>query len=160
MLVVITADEGSETDTTAVDNEQPGPGSANPGYSPLLNAPIAAYGGATYYQLLGITGLTPNTEPAAGTMPGGGDVGALLLNAKWIKPGTVNATPYNHYSALRSYEDLLGITSGGSDGLGHLGMAGMPGLAPFGKDVFNIQPRTGSPSFPTHRWPSRFGRKY
>jgi hypothetical protein len=140
MLVMITADESSLTDTSAAANERPGPGNANPGYSPLLNTPIAAAGGKTYYQLLGLTSLTPNTEPPAGTMPGGGTVGALLLNSRSIRPGTVNTTPYNHYSALRSYEDLLGITTGGSDGLGHLGMAGMPGLAPFGTDVFNQQP--------------------
>lgn len=29
---------------------------------------------------------------------------------------------YNHYSALRSYEDLLGITRGGQDGQGYLGL--------------------------------------
>ena len=32
------------------------------------------------------------------------------------------------------------ITTGGSDGYGHLGMAGMTGLAPFGPDVFNNAP--------------------
>ncbi|MBO0731205.1 MAG: hypothetical protein J2P57_18255, partial [Acidimicrobiaceae bacterium] len=137
MLVVITADEGAITDATAAPGEQPGPGSANPGYSPLLNVPEAAFGGLTLYQVLGVTGLTPNQEPPAGTMPGGGPTGALLLNSRWIKAGTVNNTAYNHYSALRSYEDLLGITRGGSDGEGHLGMAGTPGLAPFGPDVFN-----------------------
>jgi hypothetical protein len=47
---------------------------------------------------------------------------------------------YNHYSALRSYEDILGITRGGDDGLGHLGFAARPGLEPFGKDVFNRTP--------------------
>ena len=114
MLIVLTADEGAISDSTAVNNEQPGPSDPNPGFSPLLG-----------------------TEPPPGTDPGGGRTGALLLNSKWIIPGTVNATPYNHYSALRSYEDLLGITSGGSDGLGHLGFAGAPGLAPFGPDVFN-----------------------
>jgi hypothetical protein len=140
MLVVITADEGAIGDGTAVANEQPGPGNANPGYSPLLNSPIAACGGKTYYQLLGVTSITPNVAPPAGTLPGGGKVGALLLNSKWIRPGTLNTTRYNHYSALRSYEDLLGITTGGSDGYGHLGMAGMTGLAPFGPDVFNNAP--------------------
>src|ERR1700733_10627623 len=30
--------------------------------------------------------------------------------------------------ALRSYEDLLGLTSGGTDGYGHLGFAAAPGL--------------------------------
>ena len=66
---------------------------------------------------------------------------AILLNPKYIVPGSVNATAYNHYSALRSYEDLLGITSGGDDGLGHLGFAAVGGLAPFGPDVFNARCR-------------------
>jgi len=69
--------------------------------------------------------------------PGGGQIGALLLDAKYIAPGTIDTTgSYNHYSALRSYEDLLGLTTGGTDGEGHLGFAAAPGLAPFGKDVF------------------------
>jgi hypothetical protein len=68
---------------------------------------------------------------------GGGRVGALLLNKEYIAPGTVDTTGYyNHYSALRSYEDLLGLTSGGADGEGHLGFAGAPGLVPFGQDIF------------------------
>jgi hypothetical protein len=135
MLVVITADEGAITDFASGDNEQPGPGSANPGYSPLLNAPIPAFGGHTYYQLLGVTGLTPNVPPPAGTMPGGGQIGALLLNPRYVQVGTVNtAGSYNHYSALRTYEDLLGIDSGGADGQGHLGFAAT--ATPFGSDVF------------------------
>jgi len=63
------------------------------------------------------------------------------LNAKYIAPGSVNDTPYNHYSALRSYEDLLGIDEGGADGRGHLGFAAQPGLHAFGTDVFNRTPR-------------------
>jgi phosphatidylinositol-3-phosphatase len=138
-LVLITFDEGSTTDTTAGDNEQPGPNSANPGYSPLLNTPIAAYGGLTYYDLLGIKGLTPNVEPPAGTMPGGGQVGAVLFNPDWIKAGTVDSTgDYNHYSALRTFEDLLGIRYGGADGHGHLGFAATAN--DFGPDVFNAHP--------------------
>ncbi len=138
-LVMITFDEGSTTDTTAGDNEQPGPNSANPGYSPLLNTPIAAYGGKTYYDLLGITGLTPGQEPPAGTMPGGGKVGAVLLNPGWIKAGSVDTTgSYNHYSALLTFEDLLGIRFGGADGHGHLGFAAT--ATDFGPDVFNAHP--------------------
>jgi phosphatidylinositol-3-phosphatase len=69
--------------------------------------------------------------------PGGGQIGALLLNSKYIDPGTTDTTGYyNHYSALRSYEDLLGLTTGGTDGEGHLGYAAAHGLAPFGTDVF------------------------
>jgi hypothetical protein len=70
--------------------------------------------------------------------PGGGKVGMLLLNPNFIKAGSENTTgSYNHYSALRSFEDLLGLTSGGTDGLGHLGFAAAPGLVAFGPDVFN-----------------------
>ena len=47
---------------------------------------------------------------------------------------------YNHYTALRSYEDLLGVHTGGSDGAGHLAFASTSGLAPFGNDVFNTRP--------------------
>jgi hypothetical protein len=62
----------------------------------------------------------------------------VLLDRRYIRPGSVDSTgSYSHYSPLRSYEDLLGITSGGVDGLGHLGFAASPGLAPFGRDVFN-----------------------
>ena len=115
MLVVITSDEGDLSDTTACCNEQPGPNSAYPGHSPLL-------------------GAAPTTP---GADPGGGMIGALLLNSTYIQPGTVDTTGfYNHYSALRSYEDLLGLTTGGTDGDGHLGFAAVPGLTPFGQDIF------------------------
>ena len=81
----------------------------------------------------------PNVSEAGGSGPGGGQGGALVLaSSTYINPGTVDKKgSYNHYSALRTYEDLLGITSGGSDHHGHLGMAGAPGLAACGRDVFN-----------------------
>ncbi len=86
--------------------------------------------------------------------PGGGDTGSVLISPL-IKPGTVSTTFYNHYSWLRTMEDIFGVdkgkdhaklpadvtVSGGLDGDGHLGFAAQPGLAPFGKDVFN---NTGS----------------
>jgi phosphatidylinositol-3-phosphatase len=115
MLVVLTSDEGDDDDTTACCNEQPGPNWAFPGHSPLL-------------------GAAPTTP---GADPGGGRIGTLLLNSSYIQPGTVDTTGfYNHYSALRSYEDLLGLTTGGTDGAGHLGFAAAAGLTPFGQDVF------------------------
>jgi hypothetical protein len=78
-----------------------------------------------------------NAGLATDTAPGGGQIGALLLNAKYITPGSIDTGgDYNHYSALRSYEDLLGLTSGGTDGEGHLGFAAAKGLVPFGPDVF------------------------
>jgi hypothetical protein len=62
-----------------------------------------------------------------------------LLNPKYIVPGSVDTTAYNHFSALRSYQDMLGITSGGD--LGHLGFAAQASLARFGCDVFNARDR-------------------
>ncbi len=69
----------------------------------------------------------PNSPMPGITGPGGGRVGAVLLSP-YIRPGTVDATPYNHYSLLRSVEDLFGLD--------HLGYAGAAGLAPFGGDVY------------------------
>jgi hypothetical protein len=59
--------------------------------------------------------------------PGGGRIGAVLVS-RFIKPGTVSLQPYNHYSLLRSLEDIFGV--------GHLGYAGQAGLRGFGADVF------------------------
>jgi hypothetical protein len=81
--------------------------------------------------------------------PGGGDTGSVLISPL-IKPGTTSSTFYNHYSWLRTMEDIFGVSSGrdrdklaagtvsgGLDGQGHLGFAAQKGLAPFGEDVFN-----------------------
>jgi phosphatidylinositol-3-phosphatase len=128
MLIVITFDEAGSGDGTSCCGETPGPDNPTPGFSPLL-API--------FQALGL----PIPNPATG----GGQVGAVLLDPRYVEPGSVDTTgQYNHYSALRSYEDLLGITRGGTDGLGHLGFAAAPGLQPFGRDVFN-RPRLFPP---------------
>lgn len=54
---------------------------------------------------------------------GGGRVGAVLISPDRIKGGTVNDTPYNHFSLLCSIENIFG--------LGHLGFAGAAGLACF-----------------------------
>jgi hypothetical protein len=59
---------------------------------------------------------------------GGGNVGAVLLSP-CIAPGTVSPDPYNHYSMLRSVEDLFGLA--------HIGYAQLPGETSFGADVFN-----------------------
>jgi len=127
MLVVLTFDESGFADARAcaavdqADCKSPtGPNVSNPGFSPIL--------GLFHLQ-------SPPTKNFV--YPGGGQIGAVLFNPRYIRAGTVNSTvSYNHYSALRSYEDLLGLTEGGDDGLGHLGYASQPGLMPFGKDVF------------------------
>jgi hypothetical protein len=71
-----------------------------------------------------------NTPNPGGTTigPGGGRTGALLIS-QYVQPGSVNDTPYNHYSFLRSIEDVFG--------LGHLGFAGAADLESFGPDVYN-----------------------
>ncbi len=74
----------------------------------------------------------PNTPAPGISGPGGGRVGAVLIS-KFIRPGSVNDTPYNHYSLLRSVEDLFRLD--------HLGYAGQAGLVPFGSDVYNCYPR-------------------
>jgi hypothetical protein len=94
--------------------------------------------------------------------PGGGDTGTVLIGPA-IRPGTVSSTYYNHYSMLRTLEDLLltgqsctdpvnadtplvaGTVCGGLDSRGHLGYAAQAGLAAFGPDVFTAQSYTVAP---------------
>jgi hypothetical protein len=80
------------------------------------------------------------------TTPGGGITGAVFIS-RFIKPGSVTNQPYNHYSWLRSMEDLFG-TSGGLDGFGHLAYAAMPGLRSFGGDVYNNPSGRALPAAP------------
>lgn len=89
-----------------------------------------------------------STFDAQDATPGGGATGSVLISPL-IKPGTVSTTNYNHYSWLRTMEDIFqvskgtdtkpltaGSVSGGLDGKGHLGFAAQDGLTPFGTDVF------------------------
>ena len=97
-LLIVTFDEaegqGSGADSSACCNEQPGPN------------------------------LVPPDTPGALTPgPGGGRVGAVLLSP-CIRPGTVDTTPYNHYSLLRSIERNWQLP--------YLGYAGQQGLVPLG----------------------------
>jgi hypothetical protein len=72
----------------------------------------------------------PNTPSPGGAEPGpgGGKVGAVLVSP-YITSGTTTTVPYNHYSLLRSIEDVFGLA--------HLGYAGADGLRPFGDDVYS-----------------------
>ena len=70
----------------------------------------------------------PNSPKPGINGPGGGDTGAVLLSP-CIKPGTVTKEQYNHYTLLRSIEDLFGLA--------HLGYAGLSGGRSLGSDVFN-----------------------
>ncbi len=75
----------------------------------------------------------PNTPNNGGPVVGrgGGRIGALVLSP-YVTPGSVNQTPYNHFSLLRTTEDLFGLE--------HLGYAARDGLKPFGGDVFGAVP--------------------
>jgi phosphatidylinositol-3-phosphatase len=72
--------------------------------------------------------LPGQPHPPGYNGPGGGRVGAVILS-RFVKPGTVSDTPYNHYSLLRWAEDVFHVP--------HLGYAGGEGLATFGSDVFS-----------------------
>jgi hypothetical protein len=74
--------------------------------------------------------LPTDPNPPGLKGPGGGRIGAVLLSP-YIRPGTVSSVPYNHYSLLRSVEDIFD--------LGHLGYAAEPGLRPFGQDIFSAR---------------------
>lgn len=77
----------------------------------------------------GFSAAHPNTVEPGLTGPGGGDVGLVALSP-YIKPGTVSTVNYNHYSMLRTIEDIFGLP--------HLGDAAQPGVRSFGRDVFTI----------------------
>jgi hypothetical protein len=73
----------------------------------------------------------PNSPLPGIIGPGGGRVGAVVLS-KYVRPGTAVTTPYNHYSLLRTIEDLFGLE--------HLGFAGQADGSSFGLDVFVTVP--------------------
>jgi Phosphoesterase family len=117
-----------------------GGGFVDTGSFALVNAsgePLATTGAVS-----GITlgARTPATDPlfnSTDPTTGGGDTGSVLISP-YIKPGSVSTVYYNHYSWLRTMEDVFDVKSAspGLDGKGHIGYAAQPGLAPFGPDVF------------------------
>lgn len=125
-LIVVLFDEGTSNLACCGEKRAPNlPANASNGYGPAD---------------VGLPVPDPVTD-------GGGMTGALLLSP-FVTPNTVDETnQFNHYSYLRSMEDLFGITTGGTDGLGHLGYAGEPGLMTF-QDAgeFNASPASGGTS--------------
>jgi hypothetical protein len=70
--------------------------------------------------------LPPGADAATG---GGGRVGLLLISS-FVKAGTTNAvSAYNHYSLLRSVEDLFELQP--------TGYAGYPGVLAFDNVIYN-----------------------
>jgi hypothetical protein len=68
----------------------------------------------------------PSTSPD-GAPRGGGAVGALLLSP-YVKGGTTSQEPFNHFSLLRTIEDLFR--------LGHLGYASLSAVKSFEPAMF------------------------
>jgi hypothetical protein len=92
----------------------------------------------------------PNTPNPGGptTGPGGGLTGAVAISP-WVRPGSINARQYNHYSLLRSVEDIFGLS--------HLGYAARSDLNAFGSDVYGglgpsvVGPSCGEAALPRPR---------
>jgi phosphatidylinositol-3-phosphatase len=91
--------------------------------------------------------------PASGPVKetgGGGRVGLLLISP-FVKSGSVNETGYyNHFSLLRSIEELFGLQP--------IGYAANPALSPFDSTVYNAEskgkasaPSSGSAPVPRPR---------
>jgi hypothetical protein len=87
--------------------------------------------------------LPPEAAPEAVTGPvkpsgGGGRVGLLLLSP-FVAPGTVNEAGYfNHFSLLRSIEELFELEP--------VGYAAEEALAPFDSSVYNYETSSSSAS--------------
>jgi Phosphoesterase family len=131
---------GTVTDTP-VTATQPNPaGTVDTGSFVLVNSsgqPIPTTGAVSKITLGAETAASDPLLDYGDATNGGGDTGSVLISP-YIRPGSVSARYYNHYSWLRTMEDLfsVGKKSPGLDGQGHLGYAAQPGLAPFGTDVF------------------------
>jgi hypothetical protein len=87
-------------------------------------------------EVAGTTGVQP--------LGGGGQTGALLLSP--LLTSHTSTCDYNHFSLLRSLEDIFGITTGGSDGEGHLAQAGGGEVSAFGPDVYGPADTCSPPS--------------
>jgi hypothetical protein len=123
-LLIITFDEGDVSKLTSVNgsttiNAITSQGISCCGQQPGPNiGPLVAGGAPLTLQFEG------SNPPFFISTPGfGGDrVGGVLLSP-FLKAGTTSNVPFNHYSMLKTIEDIFG--------LGHLGYAGQPGLQGF-----------------------------
>jgi hypothetical protein len=115
------------TATTTAPSSSTTPASTTP--SPTTTAPTGASTTTTPSSASTTPTTTTTTPGSAATPPGGGRVGLLLISS-FVKPGSVNGSDdYNHFSLLRSIEDLFSLK--------HLGFADAPGLLGFDKTVYN-----------------------
>jgi hypothetical protein len=79
--------------------------------------------------------------------PGGGKVGAIVISP-FIKPGSADdGHAYNHYSLLRTLEDLFDLRSPGGANVEHLGYAAEERLNTFQAcGLFNNLPQDSQPA--------------
>ncbi len=126
-LLIVTFDEGGLNQLTSV-NGSPTPnaitsqGTSCCGQQPGPNiGPLVAGGAALTLGFENADGSPPNFFIST---PGfGGDrVGGVLVSP-FLKAGTTSNVPFNHYSMLRTIEDIFGLD--------HLGYAGQAGLQTF-----------------------------
>ncbi len=108
----------ADADSSACCHQPSGPNVAHPGY------PQTAVKDGTFAN-------------SSGGGKGGGRTGALVISP-FVRAGSTSATAYNHYSLLKSIEDLFGLA--------RLGYAGQSDLKVFGTDVWTGY---GSKSSPT-----------
>jgi hypothetical protein len=129
-LIAITSDQApAAVDQSACCDAQTFPNLPVTPTTPTTTPPTATDPAATTTALT----TTAPTTTIPGVLPGepvgGGKVGLLLLSS-FVKPGSINRIgTYNHYSLLRSIEDLFGLD--------HLGYADDPALPAFDKVVYN-----------------------
>lgn len=92
------------------------------------NADSSSCCGTPQYPNLAASGSAPSTGPVKAS-GGGGRVGLLLISP-FVKAGSVDESSYfNHFSLLRSIEELFGLPA--------LGYAGNPALSGFESTVYN-----------------------
>ncbi len=92
------------------------------------NADSSSCCGTPQYPNLAAAGAAPSTGPVKAS-GGGGRVGLLLISP-FVKAGSVDESSYfNHFSLLRSIEELFGLQA--------LGYAGNPALSGFESTVYN-----------------------
>ncbi|MDQ1746180.1 MAG: hypothetical protein QOD07_443, partial [Frankiaceae bacterium] len=154
-MLVIMPDEGSGFDGSACCNEIPGPNSPTPGEAGTAGSPASSAGGGQ----IGAVVLSPYVKPGTVVMPPGNPPPAPQANGTSTSTGPVCAPTmctgpgyYNHYSLLRTIEDLLGLGKilgvPSTDGAGHLGFAGTyadyGGPGEFGCEVFTAYPGCGA----------------
>ncbi|MDB5971195.1 MAG: phosphoesterase [Hydrocarboniphaga sp.] len=126
-LLVITFDEGNYTSVspstvdgkTTVTITFPGESCCNQPIGPNITRPSAE-----------TIAVSPTTTYVIKIDGHGGDrVGAVMLSP-FIKGGTVSDVPYNHYSLLKTLQNIYRLSP-------YLGYAGQDGLAAMDTDVFS-----------------------